>query len=110
MANDLKAVREAVMKGDARARLAVDVFTRSVKKAVGGFAALMGGLDAVVFAGGIGEHDASSRAEIAGGLEGLGISMDRTLNEGKGDAMRRVSASDSATAVMVVPAKEDWMI
>ena len=62
--NDMKAVREAVAKGDAKATLAVEIFTRSVKKAVGGFVALMGGLDAVVFAGGIGEHDARSRAKV----------------------------------------------
>jgi acetate kinase len=110
MANDMKAVREAADKGDARATLAVEVFTRSVKKAVGGFAALMGGLDAVVFAGGIGEHDARSRAEIAGGLEFVGISVNSALNEATGEALRRVSASDSVSAVLVVPAKEDWMI
>jgi acetate kinase len=110
MPNDMKAVREAAGKGDARARLAVDIFTRSVKKAVGGFVALMGGVDAVVFAGGIGEHDALSRAEIAGGLQNMGISMNSALNEAKGDAVRRLSASDSVAAVLVVPAKEDWMI
>jgi acetate kinase len=110
MPNDMKAVREAAAKGDARAKLAVEVFTRSVKKAVGGFVALMGGVDAVVFAGGIGEHDARSRAEIAGGLESLGISMNSERNEAKGDAIRRVSASESVTQVIVVPAKEDWMI
>jgi acetate kinase len=110
MPNDMKAVREAAAKGDARARLAVEIFTRSVKKAVGGFVALMGGVDAVVFAGGIGEHDARSRAEIAGGLENMGISMNSALNEAKGDAVRRLSASDSGAAVLVVPAKEDWMI
>jgi acetate kinase len=110
MPNDMKAVREAAGKGDARAKLAVDIFTRSVKKAAGGFMALMGGVDAVVFAGGIGEHDARSRAEILGGLEGFGISINSELNEGKGDAVRRVSASDSVPIVLVVPAKEDWMI
>ena len=110
MPNDMKAVREAAEKGDAKARLAVEIFTRSVKKAVGGFVALMGGVDAVVFAGGIGEHDARSRAEILGGMEGLGISMNSELNEANGDSIRRVSASDSVTAVLVVPAKEDWMI
>jgi acetate kinase len=83
MANDMKAVREAAEKGDAKARLAVEIFTRSVKKAVGGFVALMGGVDAVVFAGGIGEHDARSRAEILGGMEGLGILMNSELNEAK---------------------------
>jgi acetate kinase len=110
MANDMKAVREAAARGDAKAKLAVEIFTRSVKKAVGGFMALMGGVDAVVFAGGIGEHDARSRAEILGGLEGFGISINSALNEAKGDAVRRVSASDSVPMVLVVPAKEDWMI
>ena len=110
MPNDMKAVREAVAKGDMRARLAVEVFTRSVKKALGGFVALMGGVDAVVFAGGIGEHDSRSRMEIAGGVQDMGISINSELNEAKGDAVRRLSASDSVAAVLVVPAKEDWMI
>jgi acetate kinase len=103
-------VREAAAKGDARARLAAAIFTRSVKKAVGGFVALMGGVDAVVFAGGIGEHDAQSRAEILGGLESFGISMNSELNGADGDAVRRISASDSVSMALVVPAKEDWMI
>jgi acetate kinase len=108
--NDMKAVRDAVAKGDARAKLAVEIFTRSVKKAVGGFVALMGGADAVVFAGGIGEHDMKSREEILNGLESFGISINSELNRVKSDALRRVSASDPVTAVLVVPAKEDWMI
>jgi acetate kinase len=110
MPNDMKAVREAAAKGDARARLATEIFTRSVKKALGGFIALMGGIDAVVFAGGIGEHDVQSRTEIAAGMQGLGISINSELNEAGGDAVRVVSASDSLTAVLVVPTKEDWMI
>ena len=110
MPNDMKAVREAAAKGDARARLATKIFTRSVKKALGGFIALMGGIDGVVFAGGIGEHDARSREEIVAGMQGLGISINSELNEGRSDAVRVVSASDSLTAVMVVPTKEDWMI
>jgi acetate kinase len=110
MPNDMKAVREAVARGDAKSKLAVEIFTRSVKKAVGGFMALMGGVDAVVFAGGIGEHDARSRAEILGGLEGFGISINLELNEASGDAARRLNASDSVAAVYVVPAQEDWMI
>jgi acetate kinase len=110
MPNDMKAIRAAAERGDAKAKLAVQIFTRSVKKALGGFMALMGGVDAVVFAGGIGEHDARSRAEILSGLDGFGISMNSERNEAGGDAVRRVNASDSQTAVYVVPAKEDWMI
>jgi acetate kinase len=110
MPNDMKAVREAAGGGNARARLAIEIFTRSVKNAVGGFMALMGGVDAVVFAGGIGEHDARSRAEILSGLESFGILINSERNEAKGDAVRRVSASDSVPMVLIVPAKEDWMI
>jgi acetate kinase len=81
-----------------------------VKKAVGGFVAVMGGVDAVVFAGGIGEHDARSRGEILDGMKEMGISISSELNGAEGDAVRRLSASDSVATVLVVPAKEDWMI
>jgi acetate kinase len=110
MPNDMKAVREAAEKGEKPALLAIEVFTRSVKKALGGFVALMGGLDAVVFAGGIGEHDARSRAEILEGLQEIGVSIDLERNGAKQIAIQQISASDSAAEVLVVPAKEDWMI
>jgi acetate kinase len=108
--NDMRGVRQAAEKGDRRASLALEIFTRSIKKAIGGFIALMGGVDAVVFTGGIGEHDARSRAEILAGLEELGIVVDAGLNDAGGEGVRRVSASDSRTAIFVVPAKEDLMI
>ncbi|HMF65683.1 MAG TPA: acetate/propionate family kinase [Edaphobacter sp.] len=108
--NDMRGVREAAENGNARAKLALEIFTRSVKKAVGGFLALMGGLDAVVFAGGIGEHDARSRAEILGGLEELGILVNGTLNVAKESGVRQISASESKTMILVVPTKEDLMI
>ena len=110
MANDLKKVREAAGRGDAAAMLALRVFTRSVTKAIGGFAWLLGGLDAIVFTGGIGEHDAQTRAEVLGSGEGLGVRLDAARNECAGDGLRMVSAAGSATAVFVVPAEEDLMI
>jgi acetate kinase len=108
--NDMRGVREAAEKGDERAALALEIFTRSVKKAVGGFIALMGGVDAIVFAGGIGEHDARSRAEILSGLESLGVFIDSGINARAGEGVRRISASQSKTAIFVIPAKEDLMI
>jgi acetate kinase len=110
MANDVKALRGAAAKGDEKARLTLKVFTRSVMKATGGYAWLMGGLEAVVFSGGIGEHDAATRAEALAGLEGMGVVVDTELNAAKESRMRVVSASDSATKVFVVPAQEDLMI
>jgi acetate kinase len=67
--NDMKAIRKAAGAGDAGALLALRVFTRSVTKAIGGFQWLLGGLDAIVFTGGIGEHDATTRTEVLGGAD-----------------------------------------
>lgn len=110
MANDMKAVREAAGNGNEAAVLGLKVFTRSVRKAIGGFCWLLGGLDAVVFAGGIGEHDGTMRAEVLAGLEGLGVEINSSLNERRTEGMRRIEASHSETAVFVVPAEEDLMI
>jgi acetate kinase len=108
--NDMRGVREAAERGNKRAELALGIFTRSVKKAVGGLIALMGGVDAIVFAGGIGEHDPRSRTEILGGLETFGILVDSGLNAEAEEGVRRISASESKTVIFVVPAKEDLMI
>jgi acetate kinase len=108
--NDMRAVRKAAMAGSADAGLAIEVFTRSVRKAIGAFAWLLGGLDALVFTGGIGEHDVQSRAEILRGLESSGVVLDPAANEASGDALRRVSAAHSQVAVWVVTAQEDRTI
>jgi len=105
--NDMKAVRKAAKAGNAQATLALKVFTRGIRKVIGGFAWLMGGVDAVVFTGGIGEHDAETRSEVLSGSE---ASINSSLNEATGDGVRRISASDSKTAVFVVPAQEDLVI
>ncbi len=110
MKNDMKALREAATRGDAQALLAAAVFTRSVRKAIGSYAWLMGGLDVVVFAGGIGEHDAASRTEILAGLEEMGVRVDAGLNQIQASGVRQVSEAGSKVAVYVVPAEEDWMI
>jgi acetate kinase len=110
MENDVKAMREASANGNTRATLALKIFTRSVTKAFGGFSWLLGGLDAIVFTGGIGEHDPNSRAEILGGLAALGVNIDPKLNQAATGGIQRISSQDSPTAVLVVPAREDQMI
>ena len=67
-----------------------------------------------MFTGGIGEHDAASRSEIAGGLHGLGVELDLAANQleqkAAGQSVRKISDEDSPIAVYVVPAEEDRMI
>ena len=108
--NDMREVRKAAAEGNERANLALAIFTRSVKKAIWGFIGLMGGVDAVVFAGGIGEHDAQSRMEILDGMEEMGVVVNNELNNAKESRLRRISASESKAVILVVPAKEDLMI
>ena len=108
--NDFKATREAAVGGDARCLLALKVFTRGVTKAIGGFHFLLGGLNAIVFAGGIGENDPLTREEILSAHETLGIGMDAALNRSHDKGPRCISPAASQTAVLVVPAQEELMI
>jgi acetate kinase len=112
--NDMRSTRKAAGEGNTKAKLAIDVFTRSVRKTIGSFSWLMGGLDAVVFTGGIGEHDAQSRVEILDQLHPLGVQLDPELNiaekKSGSDTIQKISASESRTEVLLIPAKEDWMI
>ena len=111
--NDMRELRKRAAAGNERAGLAIRVFCRSVVKAVAGFIALYGA-DAIVFTGGIGEHDAASRREIAGALNGLGVELDLAANQleqkASGQSVRKISDEDSPIAVYVAPAEEDRMI
>jgi len=113
--NDMQAVRRASDSGSAEALLALKVFTRSITKVIGGYAWLLGGLDAVAFTGGIGEHDPRTRAAVLANLAAFGVLLDRVQNElpqngASGTALRAVHAAASNLAVFVVPAREDRMI
>jgi acetate kinase len=89
--------------------LALNIFTASVRRTIGGFAALYG-VDALVFTGGIGEHDALSRSAIANGVWGNQTSIDPAANQSGQAGLRRVSSPGSAIEIYIVPAEEDLMI
>ena len=72
LSNDMRDLRDAIKEGNAKARLAVDKFVWTIQKWIGSFFAELGGLDMLVFTGGIGENDIASRAEICAGLGALG--------------------------------------
>jgi acetate kinase len=108
LSNDMRDLREAIVKGNAKARLAVDKFTWTIAKWIGGFVAELGGLDMLVFTGGIGENDVASRGEICAGLGVLGIVLDPERNNVRGEAT--ISAMDSPVTVRVIPPAEDLII
>jgi acetate kinase len=75
--SDVKALEERARGNDPEATLALDVFTVSVRKAIGAYIALLGGVDVLVFTGGVGEHSERIRSAATNGLEGLGLSADK---------------------------------
>jgi acetate kinase len=110
MPNNVKDLRSAAASGNNDAVLSLKVFTRSITRALGGLCWLVGGIDAIVFAGGIGENDPDTRAGVLTGLETLGVHLDPALNASSATGIRTISAPDSPTQVLVVPAQEDLMI
>jgi len=102
-------MRELLEKesSDSRAAEAVGLFCYSVKKAIGAFTAVLGGLDVLVFTGGIGERSAAVRSRICAGLGYLGIGLDQRANAG--DAVL-LSHADARTRVYAIPTDEESMI
>lgn len=108
VSNDMRDVRDAIKAGNPKARLAVDKFVWTIQKWIGSFFVELGGLDTLVFTGGIGENDIAARAEICAGLGALGIKIDAEKNNVRG--MATISTPDSAVTVRVIPPAEDLII
>lgn len=106
--NDMRDLRDAIKAGDSKAKLAVEKFTWTVARWIASFVAELGGLDMIVFTGGIGENDIDSRADICAYLGGLGVTIDAAANNVRGEAT--ISAASSKVAVRVIPPLEDLMI
>jgi acetate kinase len=103
---DVRELMEAEAGGDEGARLALDVFCHRAKKYIGAYLAALGGADAVLFGGGIGENAPEVRARICTGLQPLGISVDDDANDRTIGYEERISSSDSQIDVYVIPVDE----
>jgi len=108
--HDFRDLLPAVDAGDARARTAYDVYCHRLRKYVGGYLAVLGGADAVVFTAGVGEHVWRVREDALAGLSALGIEVDPTRNRSGDDGPRRISTDRSPVDVLVVPTDEELAI
>lgn len=97
-------------KGSERAQLALDIQRYQIKKYIGSYAAAMGGLDAVVFTGGIGENSSTARREICSNLEFMGLVLDSAANSEANGREKEISASNSRVKVFVIPTNEEMLI
>ena len=106
VSNDMRDLQSAAESGNERARLAVDAFVSGIIKQIGAFYAELGGLDQLVFTGGIGEHSAFVRNAVCSQLRHLGIELDEEKNSAS-ESVGVVSEAGSAVLVTVVPANEE---
>jgi acetate kinase len=107
---DMRDLHDKIAAGDAAARLALDVYCHRARKYVGAYLAVLGRLDAVVFTAGVGENDATARAGILQGLQGLGIAVDPERNSSPDRGPRRISPDGAGVAVLVIPSNEELAI
>jgi acetate kinase len=109
LSGDVRDLEEAAASGNARARLALDVFITSVRHYLGAYLVELGGADALVFTGGIGENSRTVREAVCRDLEFLGITLDPQLNStAKGEA--RVSHGDSRMQIWIMPTNEELIV
>ena len=110
VSNDMRALLEAEAQGNDRARLAVDVFCYRLRKYVAAYIGVLGGVDGLAFAGGIGENAPAIRARALAGLEGLGVALVPDLNTAARGSEAEISSRGAATRVFVVPTNEELLI
>ena len=111
VSSDMREILRAADQGNRRALLALKAYCYRVRKYIGAYVASMGGLDTVIFTGGVGQGSAVVRALALQGLDCMGITLDDKRNrEASGDEISRISTDDSKVAVLVVPTDEERMM
>jgi len=103
-------MRTLEQSGDPRAKAAIALMVYRIGRELGSLAAALGGLDALVFSGGIGENSTALRAAVCRDAAWLGVKLDAAANDANPRGVARISAADSKVAVWVVPANEELMI
>ena len=110
ISSDNRNISAAAKNGDKRAQLVTDMLVYEIKKYIGSYAAVMNGLDAVLFTGGIGENAFDIRAAVCKDMDVLGIKLDEAKNDGLRGELAKISAADSKVEVWVVPTNEELLI
>ena len=110
ISSDMREVATAAKEGHERARLALDMYFYRIKKYIGAYAAAMGGVDVILFTGGVGENQSDCREIACSGLEYMGVEIDKAVNETVHGDEAVVSTPTSKVKVVVIPTDEEMMI
>jgi acetate kinase len=110
ISSDMREVESAAAEGEERAVLALKMYEYRVRKYIGAYAAAMGGVDLIIFTGGIGENGSETRENMCRDIEFLGFEFDREANNGLRGKEAVISRKGSKVTVMVVPTNEEFVI
>lgn len=110
LSSDMRDLEKGINEGNEKAKLAVEVAAYRIKKYIGSYAAVLNGVDAIVFTGGIGEHSDLMRGLVMENMEYLGVDFDFEANKQHGDGVRVLSKPDSKVKVFILPTNEELSI
>ena len=107
---DMRDIRQRLDAGDEHAKLAISLYAYRIKKFIGAYAAILNGLDAIIFTAGVGENDSAMRAEVCREMDYLGITLDTDRNEQYRKQLLEVNTENSKVKILVIPTNEEYEI
>ena len=110
VSSDMREIDAAIQNGDKRAALALKTYNYRIKKYIGAYAAALGGVDILVFTGGVGENQWATRSAVCANMEFMGIKLDEEKNKSIRGLEAIISTDDSRVKVVVIPTDEELMI
>lgn len=110
VSSDMREITTAAKQGNEKAILSLEMYEQRITKYVGAFAAELGGVDIIVFTGGVGEHQSSTRANVCNPLRFMGVEIDDAANDANNGDEGIISTPNSAVKVVVIPTDEEYMI
>jgi acetate kinase len=108
--SDMRDIGKAVQEGNKEAELALEMYAYRIKKYIGSYAAVLNGLDAIVFTAGVGENDVNTRRRICSGMQFFGIYLDEEKNEMHSTISREINTISSVVKILVIPTNEELEI
>jgi acetate kinase len=110
ISSDMREIQAAIDNGNKRAMLAMKTYNYRIKKYIGSYAAALGGVDILVFTGGVGENQAITRSEVCKNMEFMGIELDEELNASVRAKEVVISKPSSKVKVLIIPTDEELTI
>lgn len=108
--SDMRDIRKMVSEGNAAAALAINLYAYRIKKFIGAYAAVLNGIDAIIFTAGVGENDSNMREAVCSELDYLGIELDPNQNTAYKGELKEINTTDSKVKILVIPTNEEYEI